>query len=123
MALNPIPISFAPGSWGAIVNGQVANLNNARPFSLSARAGQFLTMIFDGGGPPDGKSGDPLGAQVSDPDGNLLDATNPHGESGLTVQLPKTGTYQIVIGLDNMETQWSGTFTLCVLVVNGERAV
>lgn len=123
MTTQPIPISIAPGSWGGIVDGQVANLGSAQPYSLSAQAGQYLTMIFDGGGPPDGLSGDPLRVQVYDPDGNLLDATNPYAASPVTVQLPNSGVYKVLIGLDNMETQWAGTFTLCILVVNGERPV
>jgi hypothetical protein len=94
-----------------------------RPYSLHAEAGQWLTMIFDGGGPPDGKSGDPLRAQVFDPDGNLLEGANPYAASPVTVGFPLTGTYKILIGLDNMEEQWEGTFTLCVLVVNGQRPI
>jgi hypothetical protein len=121
MAANPIPIRFKSGSWGTTVDGKVDNLTAAQPYSLNARAGQILSMIFDGGGLPDGKSGDSLRAQVFNPGGDLLDETNPYAASPVTVNLPVAGTYKILVGLDNMEEQWEGTFTLCVLVVNGQR--
>jgi hypothetical protein len=121
MPAKPIPIHFESGSWGTTVDGRVENLSVAQSYSLNARAGQILSMIFDGGGPPDGKSGDSLGVQVFDPRGDLLDETNPHAASPVSVNLPFNGTYNIIVGLDNMEEQWEGTFTLCMLVVNGQR--
>ena len=123
MGGKPIPIHFSPGSWGGLIDGSVRNITDAQRYSIDAQAGQFLTLMFDGGGPPDGMSGDPMGAQVFDPNGKLLNTTNPKAPSGTTIQLPVTGTFEIAVGLDNMEEPWAGTFTLCVLVVNGERPI
>jgi hypothetical protein len=122
MSLQPIPIQFASGSWGGIVNGAVTNLTDPgnQPYALNAGAGQTLTMIFDGGGPPDGKSGDSLRVQVFGPNGTLLPDANPYATSPATLTLPATGTYTLVVGLDNMEELWAGTFTLCVLVTNSK---
>lgn len=120
MATSPIPIQFAPGSWGGIIDGVIADLESAQAYSVTAQAGQSLTMIFDGGGSPDGLSGDPPFARVVDPDGDYV---TDHAESGVTIRLPKSGAYQIVVGLGLTEMQWAGTFTLCVLIVNGQRQV
>ena len=116
MAKSPIPIKFKAGSYGGIVDGVVAHVDDAQPFTLTAEAGQQLTFICGGGGLNGAPPGDPLQILLTDPNGNGLPQGNPL-HSGDTVTLPVSGAYTIVVCLDNMEESWSGTFTLCVLVV------
>jgi hypothetical protein len=115
MAKSPIPIKFKAGSFGGIADGQVARVSDAQPFSFTAKAGQLLTFICGGGGPNGPPPGDPLTVLLNDPKGNAVPPGNPF-QSGATVTLPVTGAYSIVVGLDNMEESWNGTFTICLLV-------
>jgi hypothetical protein len=116
MAKSPIPIKFKAGSFGGIADGVVAHVGDAQPFTFTAEAGQLLTFIYGGGGPNGQPPGDPLTALLTDPNGNGVPPGNPL-QSGDTVTLPVSGAYTIVVGLDNMEESWSGTFTICLLVV------
>jgi hypothetical protein len=111
------PIHFAPGSYGAIINGRVSSTTGmGGTYSLAASANQLLTMIWGGGQTNGEGGGDPLRALVVGPDGNGVPDGNPMS-SGQTIQLPLTGTYTITIEFDNMEERWDGTFTMCILVV------
>jgi hypothetical protein len=110
-------IHFAPGSYGATVNGKVSSVSGmGGTYSLECGANQLLTMIWGGGQTNGMGGGDDLRALVVGPDGNGLPDGSPM-VSGQTIQLPLTGVYTITLQFDNMEQRWDGTFTLCVLVV------
>jgi hypothetical protein len=116
MANGPVSIQFAPGSYAGIGNGQVTVVTAAQPFTVAANAGQILTLIY-GGGAPNGDGGYDLIATITDPNGNALPEGNPV-PSGYTATLPSTGTYTIMAGITPMGNMWTGTLSVCVLVVN-----
>lgn len=57
MDATPIPINFAPGSYGSIVDGQVAAVGT-QAYTVNTSEGQYLTLMFggdsEGGGPVTG---------------------------------------------------------------------
>ena len=116
MATRPIPITFAPGSYAGIANGQVTVITAAQPFTVAAKAGQSLTLTY-GGGAPNGAGDYDLIAMISDPNGQLFPDGDPVS-SGFTGTLPATGTYTITVGITPMGNMWAGTYSLCVLIVN-----
>jgi hypothetical protein len=44
----PTPIHFAPGSYGAVADGQVTSTVLQQSFSLQVRAGQVMIITFTG---------------------------------------------------------------------------
>lgn len=102
----PLPLRFARGSYGTLVNGTLTRIPDQRYYSMKARAGQFLTLSFTGIGPMRGGITFP----GSGGDG-------PFDGSGNTIALPTTGTYVIYLGQNTMAGDvWRGPFTLAVLV-------
>jgi hypothetical protein len=118
MSALPIPIVFAPGSYGAIVNNIVATeVTASQAYTINAQKGQLLTLIF-GGGASNGDGGYDLQSMVTDPNGNGIPPDGNPVAFGTTLQLPLDGTYTIYVGISPMGNPWTGTLTLCALVVN-----
>lgn len=102
----PIPLRFARGSYGVLVDGVLTLTPDHRYYSIAARAGQHMTISFVGLGA--------LRAGIIFPGGS---GDGPFGGEGNTITLPSTGTYIIYIGQNTMAGDpWRGGFTLSVLV-------
>jgi hypothetical protein len=105
----PTPIQFAPGSYGAVANGNVTSTVFQQSFSLNVRAGQVMIITFTGAGPMRGG--------VSAPAGQAGDG--PYYGTGNSYTIPADGIYTVYCGADTMAgSPWTGGFTLAVLVAN-----
>lgn len=71
MTSSLIPIKVAPGSYRAIVNGEVTQGTVDAGYTISAKSGQLLSLIY-GGGIASGEGGYGLVALVSDPHGQSI---------------------------------------------------
>jgi hypothetical protein len=104
-AAPPIPIKFAAGSYGAVVNGKVIVGAPLTTYSLKVKAGRVLIVTFTGGGPMRGSVSCPGG--VGD---------GPWYGTGNTITATTAGVCTITVGANTMAADWTGGFTMAVLV-------
>lgn len=104
-AASPIPIEFARGSYGAIAQGQVTANEPQQTFRLDVDAGQIMVIAFAGAGTMRGS------VQCQ---GGVADG--PFNGSGNSITIKKSGECDISVGANTMAEQWTGGFTLAVLV-------
>ena len=105
-AASPIPIHFAPGSYGAVVNGHVSASHWLQTFKLKATAGQVMTLTFAG-------AVGPMRGQVQCQGGV---AGGPYYGNGDSITITTAGECDITVGGNTMAEPQPGTFTLAVLV-------
>jgi hypothetical protein len=106
---TPTPIHFAPGSYGAVVNGYVSEEVFQQDFVLEVSAGQTMIITFTGAGPMRGG--------VSGPGG--VGGDGPYYGTGNTFAIPTSGLWTVYAGVNTMAgAPWTGGFTLAVLVAN-----
>jgi hypothetical protein len=105
-AAPPIPIHFAPGSYGAVVNGHVSASNWLQTFKLNASAGQVMTLTFAG-------AVGPMRGQVQCQGGV---GGGPYYGNGDSITITTSGECDITVGGNTMAEPQPGTFTLAVLV-------
>jgi hypothetical protein len=103
-AAPPIPLNFALGSYGVLANGQLAPGEPLQTYTFNANAGQTMIVTFTGAGPMRG--------QVQ----CLGGGDGPYYGTGNTFTIPATGECQIIVGANTMAENWTGGFTLAVLV-------
>jgi hypothetical protein len=103
-AAPPIPLHFAPGSYGVMANGHVSTSEPHEVYTFNANAGQTMIVTFVGAGPMRG--------QVQ----CLGGGDGPYYGTGNTFTIPATGECQITVGANTMAETWTGGFTLAVLV-------
>jgi hypothetical protein len=105
-AAPPIPIHFAPGSYGAVANGRVTATEFLQTFKLDVAAGQVMILTFAGPGPMRGE------VQCQGGVGG-----GPYYGGGDTITLTTAGECDITVGANTMaDPVWSGEFTIAVLV-------
>jgi len=104
-AAPPIPIKFAPGSYGAVVDGKVVPGQALTTYSLKVGAGQLIIVTFTGAGAMRGSIQCPGG--VGD---------GPWYGTGNTITATTAGTCDITVGANTMAADWTGGFTMAVLV-------
>jgi hypothetical protein len=106
IAAPPIPIQFAPGSYGAVANGRVTATEFLQTFTLDVAAGQVMILTFAGAGPMRGQ------AQCQGGVGG-----GPYYGTGDNITITTAGRCDITVGANTMASpQWTGGFTLAVLV-------
>jgi hypothetical protein len=103
-AAPPIPLHFPPGSYGVTANGHVSVSEPLQVYALDANGGQQMIITFVGAGPMRG-SVQCLGG-----------GDGPYYGAGNTFTIPATGECQITVGANTMAENWTGGFTLAVLV-------
>lgn len=102
----PIPLRFARGSYGAMADGVLTQMPDARYYSINARAGQRMIITFTGLGAMRGGITYPAGG-----------GDGPFDGQGTVITLPSNGTYIIYLGQNTMAGDpWRGGYTLSVLV-------
>jgi hypothetical protein len=105
-AASPIPIQFAPGSYGAVANGKVTATNFLETYKLDVAAGQVMILTFAGAGPMRGE------VQCQGGVGG-----GPYYGAGDSITLTTAGECVITVGANTMaDPKWTGGFTLAVLV-------
>jgi len=104
-AAPPIPIEFAPGSYGAVAQGHVTMSEPQQTFKLDVNAGQVMIITFAGAGTMRGS------VQCQ---GGVADG--PYYGTGNSVTITTSGACSISAGANTMAEPWSGNFTLAVLV-------
>jgi hypothetical protein len=103
-AAPPIPLQFAPGSYGALAQGQVTKTEFQQSYTFDANAGQVLTITFAGAGAMRGQ----VQCQGGVGDG-------PYYGSGNSITVKTSGECIVTVGANTMAEQWTGGFTLAVL--------
>jgi hypothetical protein len=103
-AAPPIRLHFAPGSYGVMANGRVTASEPYQVYTFDANAGQTMIITFTGAGPMRG--------QVQ----CLGGGDGPYYGTGNTFSIPGTGECQITVGANTMADNWTGGFTLAILV-------
>ena len=103
-AAPPIRLHFAPGSYGVMANGRVTASEPHQVYTFDANAGQTMIITFTGAGPMRG--------QVQ----CLGGGDGPYYGTGNTFSIPGTGECQIIVGANTMADNWTGGFTLAILV-------
>jgi hypothetical protein len=105
-AASPITIQFAPGSYGAVANGQVTSGNPLQTYKLDVAAGQVMILTFAGAGPMRGQ------VQCQGGVGG-----GPYYGGGDSIKITTAGECEITVGANTMaDPVWTGGFTLAVLV-------
>lgn len=103
-AAPPIPLNFAPGSYGALAQGQVTKNEFQQSYKFDANAGQVLIITFTGAGPMRGQ----VQCQGGVGDG-------PYYGGGNSITVKTAGECIVTVGANTMAEQWTGGFTLAVL--------
>lgn len=100
-AQSPIPVQFAPGSFGAIANGQVTMKAPMQTYSLDVSAGQMMIFTFAGGGP--------MRASVQCQGGV---GGGPYYGTGDSITITTSGACTVTVGANTMAAPWTGGFTV-----------
>ena len=103
-AAPPIPLHFAPGSYGTLVDGKVVPGQPITTYAGEFGAGQVITITFTGAGPMRGSIECPGG--VGD---------GPWYGTGNSITTKVAGVCTITVGANTMATDWTGGFTMAVL--------
>jgi len=98
-------IRFAPGAYGATVNGTLSTVCPSKWYVLRALRGQRMRVQIIGRGPTAGVVYFPGGGQDGGPGGVIFDGT-----------LPRTGDYRIKAMESTMGNRWNGSFSLIVTI-------
>jgi len=101
----PVWIEFAPGSYGAIAQGRVKPGDPLTTYKLTANGGQTMILTFVGAGPMRGQ------VQCAGGVGG-----GPYYGTGDSIALTTTGECEITVGANTMAEEWTGGFTLAVLI-------
>jgi hypothetical protein len=104
-AAPPITLTFAKGSYGVMAQGHVTPSEPQQVYKLAVDAGQVMTITFAGAGPMRGS----VQCQGGVGDG-------PYEGTGNSITIKKSGDCEISVGANTMANQWTGGFTLAVLV-------
>lgn len=104
-AASPITLKFAKGSYGVMAQGRVTPSEPQQIYQLDVEAGQVMTITFAGGGPMRGS----VKCQGGVGDG-------PYTGGGNSITIKQSGNCEISVGANTMANEWSGGFTLAVLV-------
>jgi hypothetical protein len=104
---NPTRIEFARGSYGAVAQGHVTLEAPQHAFTVDVRAGQTMIITFTGAGTMRGS--------VSGPGEG---GDGPYYGTGDSYLVPADGLATISAGANTMAEDWTGGFTLAVLVTN-----
>lgn len=99
-------LHIAPGSYGVLVNGTVTTRVFQRAYTLNARAGQVLILSFTGNGPMRGSIACQGGGD------------GPYYGGGDSFTVPASGLCTINVGANTMAEDWTGGFTMSLLVSN-----
>jgi hypothetical protein len=105
-AASPIPIKFAAGSYGAVVNGHVSAGNWLQTYKLNVAAGQVMILTFAG-------AVGPMRGQVQCQGGV---GGGPYYGAGDSITITTSGECDITVGGNTMAEPQPGGFTLAVLV-------
>ncbi len=104
---DPTPIAFHAGSYGAIAQGHVTLDTPQQAFTVAVRAGQTMIITFTGAGTMRGS--------VSGPGSG---GDGPYYGGGDSYLVPADGLATVSAGANTMAENWTGGFTLAVLVTN-----
>ncbi len=104
-AASPIILKFARGSYGVMVQGHVTPHAPQQVYRVDVDAGQVMTITFAGGGPMRGS----VACQGGVGDG-------PYAGTGNSITIKVSGNCDISVGANTMANEWTGGFTLAVLV-------
>jgi hypothetical protein len=105
-AAPPIPIEFAPGSYGAVANGRVGPGNWLQTYKLDVAAGQVMILTFAG-------AVGPMRGEVQCQGGV---GGGPYYGGGDSITITTAGECDITVGGNTMSEPQPGGFTLAVLV-------
>ncbi len=103
-AAPSIRLHFATGSYGVMANGHVTASEPQQVYTFDANAGQTMIITFTGAGPMRG--------QVQCQGGG----DGPYYGTGNTFSIPATGECRITVGANTMAENWTGGFTVAILV-------
>jgi hypothetical protein len=109
-AASPITLTFAKGSYGVLAQGHVTAKEPQQVYKLDVEAGQIMTITFAGAGPMRGS------VQCQ---GGVADG--PYEGTGNSITIKQSGDCAISVGANTMANNWTGDFTLAVLVYKPPR--
>jgi len=104
-AASPITLKFARGSYGVMAQGHVTPSTPQQVYRVDVEAGQMMILTFAGAGPM-------RGSVVCQ--GGLADG--PFYGTGNSINIKVSGNCDIQVGANTMANEWTGDFTLAVLV-------
>lgn len=104
-AASPIVLKFAKGSYGVMAQGHVTASAPQQVFQVDVDAGQVMTITFAGAGPMRGS----VTCQGGVGDG-------PYYGTGNSITIKVSGNCDISAGANTMANNWTGDFTIAVLV-------
>ncbi len=104
-AASPIILKFAKGSYGVMAQGHVTQSSPQQDYRIDVEAGQVMTITFAGAGPMRGS----VSCQGGVGDG-------PYYGTGNSITIKVSGNCDISAGANTMAHEWTGDFTLAVLV-------
>jgi hypothetical protein len=104
-AASPITLKFARGSYGVLAQGHVTLHAPQQVYRINVDAGQVMTITFAGAGPMRGS----VACQGGVADG-------PYYGTGNSITIKVSGNCDISVGANTMANEWTGDFTLAVLV-------
>jgi hypothetical protein len=105
MAASPITLKFAKGSYGVMAQGHVTPSTPQQVYRVDVEAGQVMTITFAGAGLMRGS----VSCQGGVGDG-------PYSGTGNSITVKVSGNCDISVGANTMANEWTGDFTLAVLV-------
>jgi hypothetical protein len=104
-AASPIVLKFAKGSYGVMAQGHVTASAPQQVFRVDVEAGQVMIITFAGAGTMRGS----VACQGGVGDG-------PYDGTGNSITIKVSGNCDISVGANTMASEWTGDFTLAVLV-------